>query len=228
MGRAFIQTLWTKFQSKLTMAPVYLYIRARGELPRLVAAQGDVQYEDKRITFDEFFNTYRGLAPFGQVSYLEVDGKQFSQKLAITKYFAKQGGLWPSFPSPVEEMGHDSAWGVIEDVLETTCLMNAGRKFRGLSEEESIGKLKNEVYPKKVPYFEKILKEVGTGFYYGSKLSAIDLHAFDVVEHVVDLMGLEWLSSFPLVKKHFQMVGDLPKIKAYVSGRPEPDRGFKF
>jgi len=213
------------------MAPpvyVYLNIRARGELPRLAAAQGQVEYQDKRIAFKEFFDTYRGLAPFGQVSYLEVDGKQFSQKLAISKYFAKLGGLWPTFPSPVAEMAHDSAWGVIEDVLETTCLLNAGRKFRGLSEEESIGKLKNEVYPNKVPHFEKILKEVGTGFYYGSELSLIDLHAFDVVEHVVDLMGLDWLSGFPLVKKHFQMVGALPRVKAYVSARPKPEDGFDF
>ena len=36
--------------------PIYVYgnTRARGELPRLVAAYGGIDYEDKRITFEEF------------------------------------------------------------------------------------------------------------------------------------------------------------------------------
>ncbi|CAM9679449.1 unnamed protein product, partial [Sphacelaria rigidula] len=49
----------------------YFDLPGRAEATRLAFAVGDVEFEDKRISFDEFADVASGL-PFSQVPVLEV------------------------------------------------------------------------------------------------------------------------------------------------------------
>ena len=63
---------------------------------------------------------------------------------------------------------------------------------------------------------------------FNPQLTIVDLMAFDVLEHVVDVMGIQYLDKFPNVKANFEHVGELPAIKKYVASRPPHSKGFEF
>merc|ERR1712110_593267 len=222
------QTLPPPPTSTMSAPPTYVYVkvRARGELPRLVAAYGGIDFVDKRITLEEFLAN-KADAPYGQVSYLIADGQKYAQKIAISMYFAKQCGIADPEPNDIKtQLKRDSVLFFLEDIIEGTIKAYADRNFKKLT--EPLEKVKNELIPQKLPYMERDLTENGTGFYVGSKLTVVDLMAFDLVEHVVDLMGAAYLDKFPKVKANFQQVSDLPAIKKYVNNRPPHGEGFEF
>merc|ERR1712154_521403 len=208
--------------------PTYVYVnfRARGELPRLVAAYGGVDYVDKRVTLEEFMAN-KADAPYGQVSYLIADGQKYAQKIAISMYFAKLCGIADPEPNDIKtQLKRDSVLLFLQDIREATVTAFADRHFRKLT--EPLEKVKNETIPKKLAYMERDLTQSGTNFYVGSKLTVVDLMAYNVLEHVVDLLGIEYLDKFPKVKAHFQYVSNLPSIKNYVDNRPPQMGGIEF
>merc|ERR1712241_363390 len=161
--------------------PTYVYVnfRARGELPRLVAAYGGLDYVDKRVTLEEFLAN-KDDAPYGQVSYLIADGEKFTQKIAISMYFAKQCGIADPEPNDLKtQLKRDSVLLFLQDIREATVTAFADRNFKKMP--ETLEKVKNETIPKKLPYMERDLTESGTDFYVGSKLTVVDLMAFNVL-----------------------------------------------
>jgi len=73
--------------SKLKL--VYFDGKGRAEVARLILAAAGKEYEDIRLA-EENWNTdtkYKPLAPFGQVPFLDVDGKIYAQSLAIKNFF---------------------------------------------------------------------------------------------------------------------------------------------
>merc|ERR1711971_1392056 len=102
--------------------PTYVYVnfRARGELPRLVAAYGGLDYVDKRVTLAEFLAN-KADAPYGQVSYLIADGQKYAQKIAISMYFAKLCGIADPEPNDIKtQLTRDSVLLFLEDIIEAT------------------------------------------------------------------------------------------------------------
>ncbi|CAG5122523.1 unnamed protein product [Candidula unifasciata] len=72
---------------------IYFHLRSRGELPRLVAAVGGLEYEEERVKFSEWPGL-KSKTPYGQLPVLIVDGKWYAQKLAISLFFARQVGMY--------------------------------------------------------------------------------------------------------------------------------------
>merc|ERR1712170_105456 len=72
---------------------IYFNVRGRAELSRLILAQAGVDYEDKRLTRDEF-QAMKPSLPNGQLPAMEEDdGKMLSQSMAIARYLAKKHNL---------------------------------------------------------------------------------------------------------------------------------------
>jgi glutathione S-transferase len=202
--------------------PTYSYfnIRARGELPRLVAAAGKVDYVDNRLEFSDWPGDLKSKTPYGQIPALEVDGHWYAQKLAIALFFARKGGLYPTSGNPLETLKYDHALNFTEEVLENILQALIEQHFQ--KKNDKVEAVKKEVLPQKVPLLEKLLKENGTGYFVGDKLSIVDLSAFDVTEHIVAVQGKAYLDGFPLLKAHFERVGKNEEIKKHVAGRPKP------
>ncbi|KHJ85156.1 glutathione S-transferase protein [Oesophagostomum dentatum] len=102
---------------------LYFNGRGNGECARQIFAVAGQQYEDVRLTHEQFapMKPSRMLSsvlinkinkmdsadlPFGQVPVLEVDGKQLAQSAAIARYLARQYGL--AGADPFEEALVDS------------------------------------------------------------------------------------------------------------------------
>lgn len=206
------------------MAPkaeyLYFNVRARGELPRLVCAAGGIEITDTRIGFESWPTEYKPKTPYGQLPCVIVNGQYFGQKLPISIYFARQCGLYPTSSNPLDLLKIDSTMQYTEDILEQIVVANAEKAFGKGS--DSFDKMKAETLPAKLPIVEKIIKDNGTGFIVGSKLSVADLSCFDVAEHVRDNFGADMLAKFPSLKAHFEKVAAVPGIKKYTASRPPP------
>ncbi|CAI5452015.1 unnamed protein product [Caenorhabditis angaria] len=70
----------------------YFANRGAGEIPRQILAVAEQQFEDERITKEEWPDR-KNSTPFGKLPVLTVDGKQLAQSHAICRYLAKQFGL---------------------------------------------------------------------------------------------------------------------------------------
>ena len=78
------------------MAPYTLtYFPAKGaaEIARLVLACAGVEYDDKRVTGQDWASTEKSKSPTGGAPFLTTDYGNFSQSLAIARYLANKHGL---------------------------------------------------------------------------------------------------------------------------------------
>ncbi|MDH3845144.1 MAG: glutathione S-transferase N-terminal domain-containing protein, partial [Myxococcales bacterium] len=69
----------------------------RAEPARLAMYIGGVDFEDNRISFQQFGDARSGF-PFNRVPMLEIDGIELSQCNAILRYVGKLAGLSPTDP----------------------------------------------------------------------------------------------------------------------------------
>ena len=78
------------------MAPklklVYFDARGAAEPARWAFAYGGQDYEDVRVAPDAW-PAMKATTPFGQLPYLEVDGKPLAQSAAIARFAARKNGL---------------------------------------------------------------------------------------------------------------------------------------
>lgn len=93
----------------------YFGLKGIGEALRFLLSYGGVEFEDVRVTFDQwpslkpsmfifllqtqYCNSYYILflyyleTPFGVLPLLEIDGKEWHQSLALSRYLGKKFGL---------------------------------------------------------------------------------------------------------------------------------------
>ena len=85
-----------KVPPKQHLRLIYLDIKGVAEPIRLTFAIGGVQFEDRRISYEEVarMRDEREL-PYGQVPLLEINGETFAQTNAILKWAGSQSGLYP-------------------------------------------------------------------------------------------------------------------------------------
>jgi hypothetical protein len=106
--------------------------KARAEPIRLAFAIGGVDFDDVRISREEFHaQKAQGAYPFGQLPVMEVDGKLVSQSQALLRYAGKLAGLYPS--DPVQALLVDEMIGAVEDVIQATV-----PNFREQDEEKRV------------------------------------------------------------------------------------------
>ncbi|XP_005112690.2 probable glutathione S-transferase 5, partial [Aplysia californica] len=70
---------------------LYFDQTGRGEILRFLFALGGQKYEDVIIS-QESWPKFKQTVPFGVLPVLEIDGKRYSQSVALAVYLAKQFG----------------------------------------------------------------------------------------------------------------------------------------
>merc|ERR1712008_615869 len=63
-----------------------------GEIIRLLLAAGNIDYEDKRVSFEEW-PAMKPTTTFGQMPMLYWDGEELAQSMAITRFIARKAGM---------------------------------------------------------------------------------------------------------------------------------------
>ncbi|XP_055328745.1 hematopoietic prostaglandin D synthase-like [Paramacrobiotus metropolitanus] len=202
------------------MAPkyklVYFDARGRAEPARWVLAYAGVDYEDHRIPKDQW-PTLKSTAPFGQVPYLEVDGKPLPQSLSLTRYLARQHKL----------VGKDD-WEAAQADALVDYVQDSLKPLMAIFHEQDEGKkskLKEAFVKEQIqPYLQGLERKLqennnGDGFFIGSGPTWAD---FVVVVALDGILGMEstLLDKFPKLKAHNQRVHELKGIKEWIAKRP--------
>lgn len=86
----------------------------RGEPARLAMYLGNIDFEDDRISFQEF-GANREAYPFRRVPVLQIDGVELSQCNSINRYVGRLAGLYPT--DELQAAFCDEAMDAVEDVV---------------------------------------------------------------------------------------------------------------
>lgn len=196
----------------------YFTLRGRGEIIRLLFVAAGQDYEDVRITFEEWPKK-KDTFVTGQLPSFEVDGQQFCQSLAIARYLAREFGY--AGKSNIEQALVDQVVDTVNDYLGD--FYKAW--FAGEDKKETeVGKYVNESTPKTLKCIEKWLNDNngGDGFFVGSSVTMADLLVYEALTNVIQIDS-KVLDAFPKIAAHRKRVATLPKIKEYLEKRPKSD-----
>jgi glutathione S-transferase len=184
--------------------------------------------------------------PLGQMPFLEVEeaGKDkvfIPQSVAILRYLGKLGGLYPA--DPLEAMKVDS---VLDTIAETSipiemsvqgsvkCMMadEPWTKDQVLEIRKRISTSDAYGLPFFFTHFENILKENGTGWLVGEKVTIADIqwHRVSswVMSGMLDGIPKDLVDGYPSVKAHHERIEGLPEVVAWRTNYPTPYTDFEF
>jgi len=206
------------------MAPTYklnyFNLRARGELARWIFAYANQEYEDNRIGFEQW-PTLKANTPFGQLPYLEVDGKALAQSTTIARFLAHRFKLVGT---------NDWETAQADEIVD---LIGDARTGYGawisafMAKNEALANSVKEEYTTKgvIPYLEGLQKKLksnnnGTGYFVGNKVTWADLAVVSFLDELRKLSPTI-LDAYPALKAHSDRVHELKGIKEWVAKRPE-------
>ncbi|KAK3784176.1 hypothetical protein RRG08_001485 [Elysia crispata] len=191
----------------------FFHFGGRAEISRLMFAYAGKEHEDNLVQ-RENWPELKPHTPFGQMPMLEVDGEKIGQSVAIANYLAREFGLYGK--TSMESCQIDQVVCLIQD------LKNA--KVKAMYEKDEGKKAElvkihtEELIPKSLAFFEKMLKNSQTGYFFGSDITLADLIVFDLTWKLVKSTPT-FLDSYPLLKENHNRVGSISQIKAYVDAR---------
>jgi len=190
--------------------PILTYFggRGRGELTRLAFAEGNIEYEDRRVD-DHSSLKSEGTLPFGQLPILQHNGVTLAQSNSIARYAARLGGLY----------GKDALEGGKIDMV-VDGMIDVGSAISSAKTDEEKEKLKKETLPAWFGHFEKLLKSNAPNkVFVGDQVTLADLAVFRITDDVL-AQNSEALNSFPNLKSHHDLVAQRPRIAAWLKKRP--------
>ena len=165
----------------------YLDMPGFAEAIRLAFKHGNIEFEDRRITYAQVHELrISGALPFGQVPVLEIDGVTFGQSDAILRWVGCRSGLYPEHL----RLKIDGALACIADINTAFVPQfygNAlGRNPRtgqlfaatALSEEQQAAverHLNEDVLPARFAQLERFLVSSGGPHLCGKQMTVCDL-----------------------------------------------------
>ena len=217
-------TIAPKSTSKLT-APegkfklYYFPLNGRGFPARVALTTAGFDFEDNRLTFEEFGKLragkdgekYNEEVPLGTFPILVFpDGEQIiSQSSAISKFAGKYCGLYPQ--DPLKAIIVDEVMDSINDFI--MLMPNDSDKEK---EKEAYEIFAKEKLPKYFNLFSKRIKKSGGPFVLGECLSVADLLLFSLVNLFVigftNPLSLDTLQPWKNVLEHYDAVKSHPTV----------------
>ncbi|CAL1526249.1 unnamed protein product [Lymnaea stagnalis] len=187
----------------------YFNFRGRGEMIRLLLKLAGAEFEDIRVTQEEW-KTLKAEMPNNQMPVLQLDdGRRYTQSTAILTYLAKENGLYGN--NNLERLQIDQILELILDYwrtyVEAFYHQDPATK---LTLTASLGQVH---IPAMLTSLESLLKENGSGFFTGS-ISAADIAVFSVIEDMTDI------SLYPKLQNLKHKVESTPAIHDYLTTRP--------
>lgn len=192
--------------------------KGQGEFIRLILAQAKQQFEDKRVTDDEY-KAMKDNLPTGSLPVLDSAGTMIGETNAIARYL---GSLYHLYGANAIERAR------IDQVLDLTFrLTNYFHvSFASVAIKESSMatgfKSLREHGLKKAPEMmkdiERLLTENGGYFFAGSRMSIADISAYFfltfVAEHDKEFAAI--YAKHAALNKHAKQVAASPEIAAYL------------
>lgn len=186
----------------------YFPFMGLGELPRLILHFGGVAFEDNRIN-PYFFPVLKSTLPLGQLPVLEVEGKMYSQSMAIARYAAKVAGLSPE--DPLQALEIDMISETIKDLHVSLIEMYRIREVNLRS--ESVKKYLESTLPTS---FIMLEKKVEGPFFLGDTATYADIQLYVLLRFFDDAFDGVKLSEFPKLLSVSDQVEVNPGVAAYL------------
>ncbi|CAG9326153.1 unnamed protein product [Blepharisma stoltei] len=154
----------------------YFNLYGRGELARYILHYHGTQFTDHRVEFGEWpALKSSGVAEFGQLPVLEIDGIRMVQSKAIARYLCQKFGYYPNSPTDVYWV--ESLVDLREDIISEYF------KAKFNKDEEAINKIFSEKLPEWLRRAEARLERNngGNGWFVGDSISLADFAVFQTV-----------------------------------------------
>jgi glutathione S-transferase len=163
------------------------------------------------------------------------------QSVAILRYLGKLGGLYPA--DPLEAMKVDSVLDTIAEASIPIEMSVQGSVKRMIADEpwtkDQLLEIRKRIstseahgLPFYFSHFEKVLKENGTGWLVGKKVTIADIQLHRVptwvMSGMLDGIPKDLVDGYPLVKAHHERIEALPEVVVWRANHPTPYTNFEF
>lgn len=189
---------------------------SRGEECRLAFSIANADFEDVRISREQWMGGMKAASPFGAVPYLEVEGKPvLAHSNAILGYIGRTHGVHPT--DAFEAARHE---GLMEAVEE---LRHKIAPTMRMSDEAQKKTARAELASTTIPTWAgHVEKQMGDGpFLGGSKINVADIKLYMLVKWLnggaLDHIPADVLAKFPKIQKHFEAVRDHAAVKSWAA-----------
>lgn len=203
------------FYSKMANSKIkltYFNFTGRAECIRLVLIYGGKEFDDCRIPREKW-PEIKPTSPFGQVPFVEIDGKAYGQSMAIAKYFARECGLYGE--TNLDGLRIDQMCMLTDDFIQK--VVEIFRESDVAKKAEIEKKVKEEHAPTFLAFLEKLCQESSGAFFLGDCVTLADIVIYDICTGFLrDYISHE-LDKFTRVKKIAEQVGSNDRIKAYAA-----------
>ena len=190
----------------------------RGEPIRIAFHAAGVDFEDHRISFDEFMKT-RGDMRFTCAPELEVDGVTVTQSNSMLRYVGKMAGLYPE--DDLQALYCDEAMDAVEDLLHQIVHTFGleGDQLKAARE-----KLANGWISVFVKGLAEILERAGGEYFADNRLTVADLKVYMQIRSLragtLDHVPTDLVDKLaPGLVQHEERVGNDPIVAAYYAAR---------
>ena len=192
----------------------------RAEVSRLALFIGDIPFVNVHPSREEFAEMKEsGVLTFGQVPVLKVDGKVIAQTGAIARFCGKLSGLYPTEDHFVAAKVDE----VIDAATDISNLMSPTMREKDPETKLALRKsLAEGKLPQWLGYLERCLEvNSSSEFFVTDRLTIADLAIWRLLGWlsggILDGIPKDIMEPFPLLKKHFDTVGSIPKVQQWMS-----------
>ncbi|XP_047521479.1 glutathione S-transferase 2-like [Pieris napi] len=197
----------------------YFPFKGLGEGLRMLLSYGGQKFEDHRVPKDQW-PEFKPKTPFGQMPVLEINGKKYSQTLAMSRYLGRKYGI--AGDNLEESFEIDQNMDFFTDIrLKASTVM--------LEQDPDIKqKIKDDLEKNYYPVALKKLDEIigkNNGHIANGKLSWGDFvigGVYDAFKNLL-LQMPDLDEKYPNLTKLRDNVVSLPKVKEYVASAPKTD-----
>lgn len=190
----------------------------RGEPVRIALHAAGIQFEDERLSFEEFGKMRHGLR-FSSLPVLEIDGNPITQSNAISRYVGKMAGLYPE--DELQALYCDEVLDALEDVNHyiVPTLFLQGDELRAAREKLVAGWL--TIYLKGLG---QLLTRGGDKYFANDRLTVADLKTLVQVRSLrsgrMDHVPTDLVDQLaPNLCEHQARIEKEPQVVAYYASR---------
>ncbi len=190
----------------------------RGEVTRIALHAAGVEFEDHRLTFPQFGEA-RTHMRFKAVPVLEIDGEEFSQSDAMSRYIGRLAKLYPS--DPMQALYCDEVLAAYEDITQ---FIVGTFGLEGDALKEARQKLMDGKMTVFLTGLQELLERGGGDYFADKQLTIADLRSFVQIRSlsagVLDHIPADFVQTIaPALVEHQQRIATEQPVVAYYQSR---------
>ncbi|KAL5278399.1 HPGDS family protein [Megaselia abdita] len=195
----------------------YFNVKALAEPLRYLFAYGALEYEDVRVTRDEW-PALKPSMPMGQMPVLEVNGKRVHQSISMAEFLGKTVGLGGN--DPWEDLQIESVVNTVNDFRLKIAVVTYEPDDQ--IKEKKLITLNKEVVPFYLEKLEQTVKD-NEGYFALKRLTWADVYFAGILDYMNYMAKRDILDVYPSLKELVDKVNNLEPIKEWIAKRPQTE-----